>query len=109
MTNRFVDRMNRTLLDECFRVKDLTICYMAPKTIQRDLDVFIAIYNQQRTHQDYRLQGRTPAKDLRKALRRQTPAGLRAPRQQTRSRAWHHARRDSLKPQARRPDYGWNY
>jgi hypothetical protein len=39
---------------------------MAPEEIQRDLDVFIAFYNEQRTHQGYRLKGRTPAQALRK-------------------------------------------
>ena len=67
-TNGFVERMNRTLLDECFRVKGRTTWYMAPEEIQRDLDVFIAFYNEQRTHQGYRLKGRTPAQALREAL-----------------------------------------
>jgi hypothetical protein len=34
----------------------------------RDLDVFIACYNEQRMHQGYRLKGRTPAQALREAL-----------------------------------------
>jgi transposase InsO family protein len=67
-TNGFVERMNRTLLDECFRVKGRTTWYMAPEEIQRDLDVFIAFYNELRTHQGYRLKGRTPAQALREAL-----------------------------------------
>jgi transposase InsO family protein len=66
-TNGFVERMNRTLLDEYFRVKGRTTWYMAPEEIQRDLDVFIAFYNEQRTHQGYRLKGRTPAQALREA------------------------------------------
>ena len=37
-TNGFVERMNRTPLDACFRVKGRTTWYMAPKEIQRDLD-----------------------------------------------------------------------
>jgi hypothetical protein len=41
---------------------------LAPEEIQRDLDVFIAFYNEQRTHQGYRLKGRTPAQALREAL-----------------------------------------
>jgi hypothetical protein len=32
------------------------------------LTVFIAFYNEQRTHQGYRLKGRTPAQALREAL-----------------------------------------
>ncbi len=67
-TNGFVERMNRTLLDECFPVKGRTTWYMAPEEIRRGLDVFIAFYNEQRTHQGYRLKGRTPAQALREAL-----------------------------------------
>jgi len=36
--------------------------------IQRDLDRFLEYYNLQRSHQGYRLQGRTPAQALREAL-----------------------------------------
>jgi transposase InsO family protein len=67
-TNGFVERMNRTLLDECFRVKGRTEWYLTPAEIQRDLDVYLEEYNLRRTHQGYRLQGRTPAQALREAL-----------------------------------------
>jgi transposase InsO family protein len=63
-TNGFVERMNRTLLDECFRVQGRTKWYTAPDEIQRDLDTFMAFYNFRRTHQGYRVAGRTPAKAL---------------------------------------------
>lgn len=63
-TNGFVERMNRTLLDECFRVQGRTKWYTAPEEIQRDLDVFMAFYNFHRTHQGYRVAGRTPAQAL---------------------------------------------
>jgi hypothetical protein len=63
-TNRFVERMNRTLLDECFRVQGRTKWYTAPDEIQRDLDTFVAFYNLRRTHQGYRVADRTPAKAL---------------------------------------------
>ncbi len=63
-TNGFVERMNRTLLDECFRVQGRTKWYAGPEEIQRDLDVFMAFYNFQRTHQGYRVAGRTPAQAL---------------------------------------------
>jgi hypothetical protein len=56
--------MNRTLLDECFRVQGRTNWYEGPDQIQRDLDVFMAFYNFKRTHQGYRVAGRTPAKAL---------------------------------------------
>jgi len=67
-TNGFVERMNRTLLDECFRVAGRTTWYLAPEEIQRDLDRFLAFYNLSRSHQGYRLKGRTPAQALREAL-----------------------------------------
>jgi transposase InsO family protein len=67
-TNGFVERMNRTLLDECFRVAGRTTWSLEPAEIQRDLDRFLAYYNLDRTHQGYRLRGRTPAQALREAL-----------------------------------------
>lgn len=67
-TNGFVERMNRTLLDECFRVKGRTERYLTPAEIQRDLDAYLDEYNLRRTHQGYRLQGRTLAQALRVAL-----------------------------------------
>lgn len=67
-TNGFVERMNRTLLDECFRVKGRETWYTSTDEIQRDLDTFIEYYNLRRSHQGYRLNGRTPAQALREAL-----------------------------------------
>jgi transposase InsO family protein len=67
-TNGFVERMNRTLLDECFRVEGRKTWYVEPDEIQRDLDRFLTYYNLERTHQGYRLRGRTPAQALREAL-----------------------------------------
>lgn len=67
-TNGFVERMNRTLLDECFRVKGRENFYLSIAEIQRDLDAFLAYYNLERSHQGYRLEGRTPAQALREAL-----------------------------------------
>jgi transposase InsO family protein len=66
--NGFVERMNRTLLDECFRVAGRTNWYLEPAEIQRDLDRFLEYYNLERSHQGYRLGGRTPAQALREAL-----------------------------------------
>ena len=42
--------------------------YIEPEEIQRDLDTFINYYNLERTHQGYRLKGRTPAQALRDVL-----------------------------------------
>jgi transposase InsO family protein len=70
-TNGFVERMNRTLLDECFRVEGRKTWYVAIEEIQRDLDRFLTHYNLERSHQGYRLSGRTPAQALREALGRE--------------------------------------
>ena len=67
-TTGFVERMNRTLLDECFRVQGRQTWYIAVEEIQRDLDRFLRYYNLERSHQGYRLKGRTPAQALREAL-----------------------------------------
>ena len=60
--------MNRTLLDECFRVKGRPTWYTSAEGIQRDLDQCLTFYNLKRSHQDYRLKGHTPAQALRVAL-----------------------------------------
>ena len=67
-TNGFVERMNRTLLDECFRVQGRQTWYIGVDEIQRDLDRFLRYYNLERSHQGYRLKGRTPAQALMEAL-----------------------------------------
>ncbi|MFD0726686.1 integrase core domain-containing protein [Lysobacter brunescens] len=67
-TNGFVERMNLTLLDECFRVAGRQTWYITPAEMQRDLDTFLRYYNLERSHQGYRLRGRTPAQALRKTL-----------------------------------------
>jgi hypothetical protein len=60
--------MNKTMLDECFRVQGRQTWYIEVEEIQRDLDTFMRYYNLERTHQGYRLKGRTPAQALREAL-----------------------------------------
>jgi transposase InsO family protein len=67
-TNGFVERMNRTLLDECFRVAGRTTWYENTEQIQADLDRFLEYYNLERSHQGYRLNGKTPANALKDAL-----------------------------------------
>jgi transposase InsO family protein len=67
-TNGFVERMNRTLLDECFRVAGRQTWYIGTDEIQRDLDRFLRYYNLERSHQGYRLKGRTPVQALKDAL-----------------------------------------
>ncbi len=60
--------MNRTLLDECFRVKGREKWYETPEEIQRDLDEYLSYYNLKRSHQGYRLKGRTSAQALHETL-----------------------------------------
>lgn len=67
-TNGFVERMNRTLLDECFRVEGRKTWYDDTAQLQADLDRFLEYYNLRRTHQGYRLNGRTPAQAFAEAL-----------------------------------------
>jgi len=47
-TNGFVERMNRTLLDEHFRIKGREKWYEGIDEIQADLDEFLAFYNLKR-------------------------------------------------------------
>ena len=66
-TNGFVERMNRTLLCESFRVKGRTTWYMSAEKIERDLAQYLTFYNLKRSHQGYHLKVRTPAQALRGA------------------------------------------
>ena len=56
--------MNRTLLDECFCIGGRTKWYATPEELQADLEAFLVFYNFARSHQGYRLGGRTPAEAL---------------------------------------------
>lgn len=64
------------MLDECFQVKGRENFYLTIAEIQRDLDAFMTCYNLERSHQGYRLGGRTPALALRQALRVDILPGL---------------------------------
>jgi transposase InsO family protein len=44
-TNGLVERMNRTLLDECFRVQGRQTWYIGVDGVQCDLDRFLRYYN----------------------------------------------------------------
>ena len=46
--NGFVERMNRTLRDECFRVAGRQTWHITSAEIQRDLDAFLRDYNLER-------------------------------------------------------------
>jgi transposase InsO family protein len=59
-TNGFVERFNRTLLDEFFRGILRRKFYTKLKDLQKDLDRWLIEYNTQRPHQGYRNMGNTP-------------------------------------------------
>jgi transposase InsO family protein len=59
-TNGFVERFNRTVLDEFFRLAFRTRFYQSISELQKDLDQWMLYYNTQRAHQGYRNMGRRP-------------------------------------------------
>jgi len=59
-TNGFIERFNRTVLDEFFRIAFRKKYYKSLKTLQDDLDAWLVHYNTERPHQGYRNMGRTP-------------------------------------------------
>jgi len=59
-TNGFVERFNRTLLDEFFKPAFLKKVYTSIQQLQSDLDDYLVYYNTQRTHQGRNLNGKIP-------------------------------------------------
>lgn len=59
-TNGFVERFNRTVLDEFFRVVFRQKPYESVASLQMDLDTWLHEYNYERPHLGYRNQGRRP-------------------------------------------------
>lgn len=59
-TNGFVERFNRTVLDEFFRVAFRKNFYESVEALQEDLDAWLFHYNTERPHQGYRNLGRRP-------------------------------------------------
>lgn len=59
-TNGFVERFNKTVLDEFFRVAFRTTFYETLEKLQEDLDAWLVHYNTERPHQGYRNMGRRP-------------------------------------------------
>lgn len=59
-TNGFVERFNRTVLDEFFRIAFRTKFYESVEALQTDLDTWLVHYNTERPHQGYRNMGRRP-------------------------------------------------
>jgi len=59
-TNGFVERFNRTVLDEFFREAFRKKFYPSVEELQVDLDKWLHHYNHERPHRGYRNQGRRP-------------------------------------------------
>lgn len=59
-TNGFVERFNRTILDEYFREVFRKKFFASLDDLQRDLDIWIHHYNNERPHRGYRNMGRRP-------------------------------------------------
>lgn len=63
-TNGFVERFNRTALDEFFRPAFRKKVYGKIPHLQKDLDEWLRFYNFERTHRGYRNMGRRPAETM---------------------------------------------
>jgi transposase InsO family protein len=63
-TNGFIERFNRTVLDEFFRVVFRKTMYYSVEQLQKDLDKWLVFYNTKRPHLGYRNMGRTPLETI---------------------------------------------
>ena len=63
-TNGFIERFNRTALDEFFRIAFRTTFYESVEVLQADFDQWLVTYNTERPHQGYRNMGRRPIETI---------------------------------------------
>lgn len=72
-TNGFVERFNRTVLDEFFSETFRKKLYSSVEDLQKDLDEWMKYYNTERPHRGYRNMGRRPIEtiELGKKLRKE--------------------------------------
>lgn len=59
-SNGFIERLQRTLRDEHFRIKGRTKWYEELEEMQADLEEYLRHYNYERTHQGRNMNSRTP-------------------------------------------------
>jgi transposase InsO family protein len=59
-TNGICERFHKTILDEFYRVVFRKKIFHNTDELQTDLDMWLEFYNQKRTHQGKRCQGKTP-------------------------------------------------
>jgi len=74
-TNGFVERFNRTVLDEFFREAFRKKFYASLEELQDDLDAWLVYYNTERPHRGYRNMGQRPVETFEqgKLLKEQGP------------------------------------
>lgn len=65
-TNGFVERFNRTILDEFFRETFRKKLYTSVAELQADLDEWLKHYNTERPHRGYRNMGKRPIETIEK-------------------------------------------
>jgi transposase InsO family protein len=63
-TNGFVERFNRTVLDEFFRETFRNKLYASVEELQKDLDHWLQYYNHERPHRGYRNMGKRPIETI---------------------------------------------
>lgn len=68
-TNGFAERFHQTIFNEFFKVAFRKKFYPELDELQKDLDEFMNHYNEERTHQGYRLNGRTPKQGFEDGLK----------------------------------------
>jgi transposase InsO family protein len=68
-TNGFVERFNRTVLDEFFRQAFRTTLYESVEALQTGLDKWMFYYNYERPHQGYRNMGKRPTDTIQQFLK----------------------------------------
>lgn len=69
-TNGICERVHQTILNEFYRVAFRKKVYSDLETLQLDLDGYMNEYNERRTHQGKRCQGRTPMETFFKGKKR---------------------------------------
>jgi len=67
-TNGFVERLQKTILHEHWRIAFRRHYFTSRRSLQTSLDRFLQFYNHERTHRGYRLRGRTPVTVFRGAV-----------------------------------------
>jgi transposase InsO family protein len=67
-SNGICERFHRTILDEFYRVAFRKKVYTTIEELQKDLDTWIAEYNEQRTHSGKYCYGKTPMQTFKDSL-----------------------------------------